>query len=276
MSRVLGTSWLQGTVTGPTGVVIGGAMVTIENSSAQAWNSTTDQRGRYVFEWIPPGAYQMTVNTTGFHEFSAPIELAPETTTPFNVGLKVGLSVALEVLSTDPRKNGSAVILTGSRIDALPNDPRLFLNRLLQMAGSTGRGDVAVYVDGFREYQRLPPKDTIALIRINSNPFSAEFSQPSVRRIEVTTKSGSDNFHGDVKLQVRSSRLDAPNPRRVEAAREYRNLNGYLQGPIRKERVGFLCLRGAMAAGRQRIRSRHCPRFSRRARPAVLGHGLDA
>jgi Carboxypeptidase regulatory-like domain len=245
VSRVLGTSWLQGTVTGPTGVVIGGAMVTIENSSAQAWNSTTDQQGRYIFEWIPPGAYRLTVNTTGFHEFSAPIELAPETTTPFNVGLKVGLSVALEVLSTDPRKNGSAVILTGSRIDALPNDPRLFLNRLLQIAGSTGRDDVAVYVDGFREYQRLPPKDTIALIRINSNPFSAEFSQPSVRRIEVTTKSGSDNFHGDVKLQVRSSRLDAPNPlAESKPLGEYRNLNGYLQGPIRKERVGFLFYAG--------------------------------
>jgi hypothetical protein len=79
-----------------------------------------------------------------------------------------------EGLSTDPRRNLSAVILTAKDLAAMPMIWQL-LFRALQMAGSTGRpGDVAVYVNGFRG-TLAPQKNTIEMIRINSNPFSAEF-----------------------------------------------------------------------------------------------------
>ena len=69
-----------------------------------------------------------------------------------------------------------------------------------------------VLVDGFREYKRLPPKDTIEMIRINSNPFSAEFSQPGLDRIEIVTKPGSDTYHGEIRFQGGDSALNARNP----------------------------------------------------------------
>jgi hypothetical protein len=120
------------------------------------------------------------------------------------------------------------------------------MQRLLEMAGSTGRrGDVAIYVDGFRDYRRVPPKGAIDMIRINSNPFSAEFSQPSVRRVEITTKPGSDGFHGDATVRARDNRLNERNPLSdTKPQGLYQSVNGYLQGPIKKGRIGFLVYGG--------------------------------
>jgi hypothetical protein len=181
--------------------------------------------------------------------FRTPVELGPTARRAVDVGLKIAFSVSLDVQDSglsDPRRNPSAVVLTRKAIDALPEDPRLFMNRLLQMAGAVGRrGDVAVYVDGFREHRRLPPKRAIEMIRINSNAFSAEFSQPSAKRIEITTRPGSAGFHGDIRLQARSRSLDARNPLSdAKPLGDYLNVNGYIQGPLRKERLGVLVYAG--------------------------------
>lgn len=245
------TSELHGTVTDQTGGRVVGASVALESATDQQWGVKTDRQGRYTFDGIPPGLVTLTVSSEGFRDFTAPIQLLPGRATSLDVGLTLGLSVSLDVsepagISTDPRKNLSALILTGKDIERLPDDPQLFMLRLFAIAGSTGKpGDVAVYVDGFREYKRLPPKDTIEMIRINSNPFSAEFFQASTKRIEITTKPGSDSFHGDARFQFRDSRGNARNPMAItKPPLQYRDYNGYLQGPISKGRVGFLVYGG--------------------------------
>jgi hypothetical protein len=251
-AQSLNTSELQGTVTDQTGGVISRASVTLASADARKRNIKTDREGRYRFERVPPGPYTLTVSCQGFTDFATTVELQPEATAVLDVGLKVAaIAVSVKVkegsgLSTEPQKNLSALILTGEDLAALPDDPAFLLIKILQMAGSTGRpGDVAVYVNGFREYKRLPPKNTIEMIRINSNPFSAEFSQQSAQRVEIVTKPGSDSFHGDIGVQVRSSDLDARNPlSETKPETRYYNSNGYLQGPIRKGHVGFLLSAG--------------------------------
>jgi hypothetical protein len=244
------TCELHGTVTDETGGVIVGATVALRTGTRQT-TTVTDPQGHYAFDNMNPGRYTLTATFQGFLIFTADVELRPQVATSLDIGLKVAMSVLLEVrdmpgLSTDPRKNLSAVVLTGRDLEALPDDPQLFMLRILEMAGSTGRpGEIAVYVDGFREYKRLPPKNTIEVVRINSNPFSAEFSQPSIKRIEITTKPGSDSFHGDVRLQARAGALDARSPlAETNSEVRYRNYNGYLQGPIAKTRLGFLIYAG--------------------------------
>jgi Carboxypeptidase regulatory-like domain len=246
------TSGLHGTVTDQTRGVVSEASVTLESADARKRNIKTDREGRYRFEQIPPGPYTLMVSAQGFMDFAAKVELTPQVATLLDVGLKVA-AIAVEVdvketpgLSTEPRKNLSALILTGKDLAGLPDDPQLLLIRILQMAGSTGRPtDVAVYVNGFREYKRLPPKNTIEMIRINSNLFSAEFSQPNAQRIEIITKPGSDSFHGDIGVQARTSALEARNPiSGTKPETEYYNYNGYLQGPISEGHVGFLVSSG--------------------------------
>jgi hypothetical protein len=243
-------SGLHGRVTDQTGSVIAGATIALSGGPRQI-RTATNQRGQYAFADLDAGKYTVTISMQGFRPWSQRIELRPALTTTLDITLAVAVEVSLDVkeppgLSTDPRKDASALVLTGRDLDALPDDPQRLYLRLLELAGSTGRpGDVAVYIDGFREYKRLPPKNIIEMVRINSNPFSAEFAQPSLRRIEITTKSGADSFHGDLRLQARAGLLDAAHPlTNTTSAMQYRSYNGFLQGPIGDTPIGFLVYGG--------------------------------
>ena len=54
-----------------------------------------------------------------------------------------------------------------------------------------------IYIDGFTGGQ-IPPKSSIREIRVNQNPFSAEFDRIGYGRIEILTKPGSDKFSGHI------------------------------------------------------------------------------
>jgi hypothetical protein len=240
------TGGVHGTVTDPTGAIVIGASVTLQNGPTQRWSTTTTSEGTYAFEQIPPGRYALSIHYDGFRTFAARVDVKSGEVRTQDARLEVGISVTTDVQSTDLRKNLSTLVLTGKELAMLPDDPERFLQRILEMAGSTGRpNDVAILVDGFREYKRLPPKNTIEMIRINSNPFSAEFAQQGLDRIEIVTKPGSDTFHGEIRLQGGDSALDAKNPLAPTKADERtRTYNGYLQGPIVKGRLDFIAYAG--------------------------------
>ena len=80
-------------------------------------------------------------------------------------------------VNTDPGNNASALVLKQEDLDALPDDPDDLQADLQALAGpSAGPGGSQIYIDGFTG-GRLPPKASIREIRINSNPFSAEFDK---------------------------------------------------------------------------------------------------
>src|SRR5262249_57269887 len=135
----------------------------------------------------------------------------------------------------------SGITLQGVDLDALPDDPDELLDVLKQMAGTTGSpGDTSVYVDGFREGGRLPPKEAILMIRINANPVAAEFSEPGVGRIEIITKPGLGAMHGGFSFNFLDSALNARNPfSPVKPAFQSRTFNVYLSGPIIRNRWSY-------------------------------------
>ena len=57
-----------------------------------------------------------------------------------------------------------------------------------------------IYIDGFSN-GTLPPKSAIREIRINQNPFSAQYDRPGFGRVEVFTKPGTDKWHGQAHVQ---------------------------------------------------------------------------
>jgi outer membrane receptor protein involved in Fe transport len=94
-----------------------------------------------------------------------------------------------------------------------------------QMAGASG--DANVYVDGFQEGGRLPPKQAIMIIRINSSPFAAEYSESGFARIEIITKPGTNTFHGNLRLNFNDESLNARNSF-PPAPLQIRNYSGML------------------------------------------------
>ncbi len=102
--------------------------------------------------------------------------------------------------------------LSGADLDALPDDPDEMQTDLEALAGpSAGPNGGQFYIDGFTGGQ-LPPKNAIREIRINSNPFSAQYDKVGYGRIEVFTKPGTDKWHGSVSVNANASGLNSKNP----------------------------------------------------------------
>ena len=103
-------------------------------------------------------------------------------------------------LDTSAENNATQMVLTGKDLDALSDDPDELADDLQALAGpSAGPNGGQIYIDGFTGGQ-LPPKSSIREIRINQNPFSAEYDKLGYGRIEVFTKPGTDKYHGQISV----------------------------------------------------------------------------
>ena len=116
-------------------------------------------------------------------------------------------------ISVDPSQNASAVTIKSTDLDSLPDDPDDLSDMLTALAGpSAGNGDAPpLMVDGFSGGQ-LPPKNTIKEIKLNQNPFSAEYEYLGFGRIEIITKPGTDSLHGNVQLTDSDAYFNSRNP----------------------------------------------------------------
>ena len=115
-------------------------------------------------------------------------------------------------LSTEPENNAGAVVLKGDDLDALPDDPDDLAAALQALAGpSAGPNGGQIFVDGFTG-GRLPPRASIREIRINSNPFSAEYDRLGFGRIEILTRPGTDRYRGQVSFNFNDDALNSRNP----------------------------------------------------------------
>ena len=107
-------------------------------------------------------------------------------------------------LSVDSDSNASATVIKGEDLDALSDDPDELSAELSALAGpAAGPNGGQIYIDGFTGGQ-LPPKSSIREIRINQNPFSAQYDRLGFGRVEIFTKPGTDKFHGSAQMQGNS------------------------------------------------------------------------
>src|SRR5262249_16521402 len=197
------TGRLHGQVTDPTGAVIPGARITVKNASGLVVSATSDGVGAYDVKTIAPGKYTISVTAKGFAPTTQEVEIT--------AGQEKKADIALEILvkeedievqsdaakvSTSSDNNASSVVITGKDLDALSDDPDELQSELQALAGpSAGPNGGQIYIDGFTGGQ-LPPKSSIREIRINQNPFSAQYDRMGFGRIEILTKPGTDKIHG--------------------------------------------------------------------------------
>ena len=144
------------------------------------------------------------------------------------------VTVNADQLDSSPDRNADAIVLKGSDLDALSEDPDDLQNELQAMAGSDPDAGTQFYVDGFSG-GRLPPKSAIREIRINQNPYSAQYDEIGFGRVEILTKPGSDQWHGDLWSEGNDSSFNSRNPF-VTTQPPYHswNLYGDVNGPVTK------------------------------------------
>lgn len=229
---------LQGKVVDQEGAVIVGASVSLDDGQDHKYRTLTDKQGHYQFSALSPGAYKLTVSSSGFDEFTERVELSAGSATR-DVALKITLRERVEVQVTRDSLTGTTI--AGAKVDALPQDPRQLMRRLQRIARAGGLvEDIAVYVDGFREEGRLPPKGDIESISINSDPFAPEFSEAGKARVDVLTKSATDGFHGELNFTTNGQWLNARDPFAPSRAPvQLRDYGVVLSGPIKRNRWGY-------------------------------------
>jgi len=253
------TSAASGTIRGhivdPSGAYIAGAKVVIANAAGvPVASAKADAQGVYAIGNLPVGSYIVQATVEGFAPFGSP-------TIQLNAGQSKRVDIAMAILaeqqsvvvsdedssgvSIDAGSNVSAVVLKDQDLDALSDDPDELQNELTALAGpAAGPNGGQIYIDGFTG-GTLPPKSAIREIRINQNPFSAEYDRIGYGRIEILTKPGTDKFHARGFLQGNDDVFNTSNPF-AKSIPSYHSIqyNANASGAISKIASFFLSVEG--------------------------------
>ena len=216
------TATVRGHVTDPTGALIPGAKITITTLAGAAVTTTTaDAAGAYVVNGLAPGGYLIRAAVEGYAPVPLPaIQLTAGQSKRVDISMTTVVALQTvtvsdeEVLmvSVEAAGNTSSVVLKDKDLEALSDDPDELANELSALAGpAAGPNGGEIYISGFTGGQ-LPPKSAIREIRINQNPFSAEFDHLGYGRIEILTKPGTDVLHGRFFSQGNDDAFNTGNP----------------------------------------------------------------
>jgi hypothetical protein len=234
---------LRGKITDPSGAVIPQATITATGVDGRTASVQSNHQGIYEIKGLAPGSYTVTAVAKGFAlDTEADVQISPGQTPDFDIQLQIAVEqqhvdVQEEspTVGVSPENSAGTIVLKGKDLDALSDDPDELQSELEALAGpSAGPNGGQIYVDGFTAGQ-LPPKSAIREIRINQNPFSAEYDKLGYGRIEIFTKPGTDKFHGQFMVNGNSSAFNSLNPFITSTPGYYSEIfNGNVSGPIDK------------------------------------------
>ena len=210
------TATLSGTVTDPSGAVMRNTTLVLQPHAADAnpVTVTTDATGHFSIP-LPPGIYDVSIDAPGFAPYTKTITLAASS---LRLDPRLAIASTKEQIDVTPDSdstasgdNKSALVFKREQLDTLSNDDSTFQQEVLAIAGAGGGDTPQIYVDGFSN-GKFPPKDTIREIRINQNPYSAQYDSLGYGRIEISTKPGSDKLHGEFYASGNDNVFNANNP----------------------------------------------------------------
>jgi hypothetical protein len=210
-----------------------------------------DITGTFRFEDVAPGNYDLEVQHDGFSPASSRVRVGSRPPAPLVIRLHVAdLRSAVTVsdqaaqLSTNSADNLDTVTLDRNALDGLPifdQDYVATMSRFLD-AGSVATGGVTLVVDGVEATRAGVSASAIQEVKINSDPYSAEYPRPGRGRIEIITKPGSAEYHGTFNFLFRDYLLNARDPFSLTRPFEQRRIfEGSLIGPLgRSKKASFL------------------------------------
>ena len=240
-----GSGVLAGNVVDPTGARISGATLQFVGKGSKR-TATTDGVGHFSVR-LQAGGYRLTVTAKGFLPLGRDAPVAVGSHTDLSLTLEINAEATeVNVNSTDAGGTGeadnlTALILSGRRLETLSDDDTTFQQQVQAIAGGGDPGQTQVIVDGFSGAS-FPPKTAIREIRINSNPFSAEYDAIGFGRIEIFTRPGTSKLHGAFELSGTDQSFNARNPYDLGTQPPYHDLyyNGNLSGPLGRATSFFL------------------------------------
>ena len=272
---------VRGLVTDAQHASVPDAEVTAVNKDTGGRTATkTNTAGLYSFGNLPVGKYSLTVVHPGFHTYVRDeIVLSTGDVVGLDVTLEVGAvseSITVTEVATAIQSRTSDVnqLITSKSVEDLPLGDRQTLNVIKMMGAavfaSTGTSSTSspnyslaggrsqtemTWIDGgSAQNMRMgtpsldedPPVETIEEIKVISNSYAAEYGGSAGGVVIMTTKSGSNQFHGSLWEYVRNDKFDAPgffapvsNGQKLAPELRYNVFGGVLGGPIRRDKTFF-------------------------------------
>lgn len=242
---------ISGLVQDQAGAAIAGALVEVISGSVTQQSTTTDQSGSFLFNRLPLGKYQVRVTSQGFEVASVDVNVGLQPQAPLQVVMAIAsihqeTTVTIEPanISTETTDNKDTVALSEQSLSNLPVFDQDYIGAMSRFLdpGSVGTNGVSLVVNGMEVNNLGVSPSAIKDIKINQDPYSAEYQRPGRGRIEVTTKPGSPEYHGTFNFIFRDAHLNARDPFALTRPPEQRRIyEGYLSGPIRgSKKTSFL------------------------------------
>lgn len=273
------TGQITGTVTDPTGAIVSGAKVSLTNSLTQQVRSlTTNTSGDFQFTDVVPGTYELQITQSGFSTYDQKsIVLGTrEDLALHQIPLQVGavtseVTVSAVAARVETDTSAHSGLVTDTQITSIPDKGRNFKDYLQLLPGTVSSGQtdapgwgsgavqfnggdagtVLVQLDGIASQDTgaptnggyiSPSVDSIQEMRVQTGNENAEFGGRAGGTVNVTTKSGTGQFHGDVYEFNRNNFYNSNDYFRKEnsnpaisghpAPYKFNNFGGVVGGPI--------------------------------------------
>ncbi len=262
---------IVGTVSDDSGAAVPDVQVTISNADRGFTRVvTSDSSGFYSLNRVPIGGYSITLEKAGFQRtVRTDINLNVGQTLRVDFQLKIGtvaekVEVSGNPVAVETETSAISHVVTSTQVSELNLEARNFANLATLVPGAAALasgfdpssvGDLANStisfngipgnynnweVDGTNDVDQgsgsnslmvFPSVDSIAEFRISTSNYSAEYAKSGGAQIEVVTKSGTKEFHGDLFEYVRNDAFDAND--------WFLNQAGQPRDPLKRNNYGF-------------------------------------
>jgi len=273
---------IVGNVTDSSGAAVVGAKVTaVDAATSVSFSATTSGIGGYTLAQLPLGVYIVKIVAPHFKEsISTGVEVHVSTNTEVNAVLQPGavtenVTVQADAIQVETTSAAVGEVVSGTQVRELPLSGENFVGltqlspgvSAAQGANFVGKGldgGVNFSVDGNPYNMNLflvdgvnnndvgsgrtilvyPAVDTIAEFKMIRNSYGPEYGQAAGAIISITTRSGTNQFHGGAFYAGRNDALDANNwfadHDNLGKAKERRDDYGYnISGPVLRNKAFF-------------------------------------
>jgi hypothetical protein len=269
------TGDLHVSVKDPKGNVVTNATVTVrDEAKGLERDGSSDGQGGYSVRQLVPGSYNVTVNAPGFGKVEAAgvaITVGGMAELPVMLSIAGGKEI-VEVSSqadiVETSRSSTTDTIGQRRIDNLPINGRNYINFTLtdsqvvrdnapntgaaptsglNISGQRARSNL-VNVDGadatdnsVNGVRSTVSQEAVQEFQIITNSYAAEYGRASGGVVNIITRSGSNDFHGDVYGYLRNRNFQAVNPFSTTSNPAYTRVQGGLAfgGPIKKDKTYY-------------------------------------
>ncbi len=279
------TGGISGTVADPSGAVIADAKVSLKsNTTGESQTVSTNSSGSYTFPLLKPGSYTVSVSQTGFRTVNETVDVQLAQVSTANIKLAVGnaaetIEVTGQVPLLQTEDANISTTFSQAQVEQLPNPggditayaqtaPGVVMNsgagfgygnftafglpgtsNLFTLNGND-QNDPFLNLNNSGSSNLLLGQNELQEVAVVSNGYTGQYGRQAGVQVDYTTRSGSNNWHGNASYWFNSSGFNAndwfskssqiasgqPNESVFAVANQWA---GSVGGPIKKDKLFF-------------------------------------